>query len=366
MVEYRTFVLASELPATSKVEGVELDRGRMVPPCKCAPSDSIIRVGICCIAGLSVVAVLLVADFELPHQVPFMVKKHFHRMRTGADAAHTVRRPPHRHSLTAHTIGEGWYSAIDTAKCLDDRWIYFIGDSNSLKITESWRGGLHRQQFQKEAYVASEGEYQRFKMGDIAWWQDSDVFYTYDEAIGNSRSNINITTSRQHKFRFSFRFQQQKNFSDVKRKVSTHLLEPNRVFLKDGTTEWFPSFHSRNKTYGTHPDILWLSLGQWMSDKIDGLCDFIEDVFEMFVIHPAKIKIWVNIPKVRTSTVNLARAYRDCEQQLSFPPNIFYFDLYNYTSHFENIFWGDGYHLVEDHQHVMMLNALDIICSAGK
>ena len=215
-------------------------------------------------------------------------------------------------------------------------------------------------------------------MGEIAWWQDSDVFYTYEEeeeeeeeeaaaALGirpQNSSNKNSSTFSHSNFRFSFRFQQQKNFSDVKRKVSTHFQEPNRVFLKDGITEWFPNFHVNNVTrYGKHPDILWLSLGQWISDERSGdLCKVIGGIFERFVVHPAKYKLWVNLPEVRTTTVNMAREYRACERNLSFPPNVFYFDWFEYTSHFENIFWGDGYHLLEEHQRVMMLSLLDIVC----
>lgn len=211
-------------------------------------------------------------------------------------------------------------------------------------------------------------------MGKIAWWQDSDVVYTYEEeeaeeeeaALGRRprSSNKNSSTFSHRNFRFSFRFQQQKNFSDVKRKVNAHFQEPNRVFLKDGITEWFPSFRVKNTTqYRTHPDILWLSLGQWMSDKrSENLCKAICDIFEMFVVHPAKFKFWVNLPEVRTATIDMAREYRVCERNLSFPPNVYYFDWFEYTSHFENIFWGDGYHLLEEHQRVMMLSVLDIVC----
>ena len=144
--------------------------------------------------------------------------------------------------------------------------------------------------------------------------------------------------------------------------------EPDRVFLKDGTTEWFPQFQNESTyaAYPTYPDILWLSLGQWIkfseNDKEESFCELVEDVFKMFTNHPANVKIWMNIPRVRTNELRLAQKLQQCEQNLTFLPNMYYFDLFEYTSYFQNIFWGDGYHLLVEHQRVMMLNALDILC----
>jgi hypothetical protein len=270
-----------------------------------------------------------------------------------------------RYNLTSRTPGvDGWYSAEITSNCLHNKWIYFIGDSNSLKISEAWRSqALLEQNFSGTTYVASNKEYQRFKAGEIKWWQDSDVFFKYRGS------------SNQQHFRFSFRFQQQSNFDDVRRKIGVHLSEPNRVFIKDGTTEWYPD-HLRkeeNTNYGQHPDILWLSLGQWIANNNNNnnnnsgnnssLCTLIEDTFKMFTDHPASVKIWMNIPRVwKKEKVEVARTFHECEKDLTFQPNMYYFDLYNYTSYYENIFWGDGYHLRVEYQKVIMLNALDVIC----
>ena len=58
-------------------------------------------------------------------------------------------RPPQKYNLTVHSTSDEWYSAMKMSNCLHNRWIYMIGDSNSLKITESWRKELQDRQFVK-------------------------------------------------------------------------------------------------------------------------------------------------------------------------------------------------------------------------